>query len=93
MLPSGERLDKVMTTDEPPGKEQIETGNSYSFENVSFHYAKEQEIIQGVSFDTPSGLLTALVGPSGSGKDVYKRQLIHCPRVYPHSGRKELPCS
>lgn len=31
MLPSGERLDKVMTTDEPTGKEQIETGNSYSF--------------------------------------------------------------
>ena len=46
MLPSGERLDKVMTTDEPTGKEQIETGNSYSFENVSFHYAKGQEIIQ-----------------------------------------------
>lgn len=42
MIPSGERLDKVMTTDEPTGKEQIETGNSYSFENVSFHYAKGQ---------------------------------------------------
>ena len=73
MLPSGERLDKVMTTDEPTGKEQIETGNSYSFENVSFHYAKGQEIIQGVSFDTPSGLLTALVGPSGSGKSTLLR--------------------
>ena len=73
MLPSGERLDKVMTTDEPTGEQQIETGNSYSFENVSFHYAKGQEIIQGVSFDTPSGLLTALVGPSGSGKSTLLR--------------------
>lgn len=73
MLPSGERLDKVMTTDDPTGEQQIETGNSYSFENVSFHYAKGQEIIQGVSFDTPSGLLTALVGPSGSGKSTLLR--------------------
>ena len=73
MLPSGERLDKVMTTDEPTGEQQIETGNSYSFENVSFHYAKGQEIIQGVSFDTPSGLLTALVGPSGGGKSTLLR--------------------
>lgn len=73
MLPSGERLDKVMTTDDPTGEQRIETGNSYSFENVSFHYAKGQEIIQGVSFDTPSGFLTALVGPSGSGKSTLLR--------------------
>ena len=73
MIPSGERLDKVMTTDEPSGTEQIEIGNAYSFEKVSFHYTKNREIIQSVSFDTPPGLLTALVGPSGGGKSTLLR--------------------
>lgn len=73
MIPSGERLDKVMTTDDPSGTEQVKTGNAYSFEDVSFHYTKGKEIIQNVSFDTPPGLLTALVGPSGSGKSTLLR--------------------
>lgn len=76
MIPSGERLDKVMTTDEPSGTEQIEIGNAYSFEKVSFHYTKNREIIQSVSFDTPPGLLTALVGPSGGGKSTLLRLMV-----------------
>lgn len=73
MLPSGERLDRVMTTDEPSGTERIEKGASYRFENVSFGYGADADVIKDVSFTTPAGSLTALVGPSGSGKSTLLR--------------------
>ena len=73
MAPSGERLDKVMTTADPSGKETIEKGTAYQFEHVSFRYGKGANVIQDVSFSTPPGSLTALVGPSGSGKSTLLR--------------------
>lgn len=38
------------------------------FENVSFAYEEEKNVIKNISFDAPSGSVTALVGTSGSGK-------------------------
>ncbi len=38
------------------------------FENVSFAYEEEKDVIKGVSFSAPTGSVTALVGTSGSGK-------------------------
>lgn len=38
------------------------------FHNVSFAYEQGKEVIHEVSFDAPSGSVTALVGSSGSGK-------------------------
>ena len=38
------------------------------FENVSFSYEEGKEVVRGISFDAPSGSVTALVGSSGSGK-------------------------
>lgn len=38
------------------------------FENVSFSYETDKEVIREVSFEVPSGSVTALVGSSGSGK-------------------------
>jgi subfamily B ATP-binding cassette protein MsbA len=38
------------------------------FENVSFAYDQDNEVIQGISFEAPPGSITALVGSSGSGK-------------------------
>lgn len=38
------------------------------FDNVSFSYEEEKEVIKDVSFKVPSGSVTALVGSSGSGK-------------------------
>ena len=73
MAPSGERLDKVMTTADPSGKETIEKGTAYQFEHVSFRYGKGANVIQDISFSTPPGSLTALVGPSGSGKSTLLR--------------------
>jgi subfamily B ATP-binding cassette protein MsbA len=38
------------------------------FEEVSFAYEEDKEVIKGVSFSAPAGSVTALVGTSGSGK-------------------------
>ncbi len=73
MAPSGERLDKVMTAEEPFGKGSIETADTYQFEDVSFRYGTGDNVISDVTFDVPSGSLTALVGPSGSGKSTLLR--------------------
>lgn len=38
------------------------------FENVSFAYEENKEVIKNISIDAPHGSVTALVGSSGSGK-------------------------
>jgi len=44
------------------------TGFDIEFENVTFGYASEKPVINGVSFKAEQGKVTALIGPSGSGK-------------------------
>jgi subfamily B ATP-binding cassette protein MsbA len=38
------------------------------FDNVSFSYGEEKEVLHGISFTAKPGSVTALVGSSGSGK-------------------------
>ena len=38
------------------------------FENVSFGYEENKEVLHKINFDAPAGSVTALVGSSGSGK-------------------------
>ncbi len=38
------------------------------FNNVSFAYEEDKEVIHNISFEAPAGSVTALVGSSGSGK-------------------------
>ncbi|PTM09138.1 MAG: ABC transporter permease [Bacteroidetes bacterium] len=38
------------------------------FNDVSFSYEEDKEVIHNISFNAPSGSVTALVGSSGSGK-------------------------
>jgi ABC-type multidrug transport system fused ATPase/permease subunit len=38
------------------------------FEDVSFAYDEDKEVVHSISFDAPLGSVTALVGTSGSGK-------------------------
>ena len=73
MALSGERLDKVMTTPDPSGTDKITHGDSYAFDSVSFRYAADSDVIHDVSFETPAGTFTALVGHSGSGKSTLLR--------------------
>jgi len=39
-----------------------------SFEDVSFSYEEDKEVLHNISFKAPAGSVTALVGSSGSGK-------------------------
>ncbi|KYG76483.1 ABC transporter ATP-binding protein [Roseivirga echinicomitans] len=45
-----------------------ETDANIKFENVSFAYEEDTDVLKNISFDAPSGSVTALVGTSGSGK-------------------------
>lgn len=38
------------------------------FDNVTFAYEEDKDVLKGISFEAPSGSVTALVGTSGSGK-------------------------
>ncbi|MEH7450934.1 thiol reductant ABC exporter subunit CydC [Gottfriedia acidiceleris] len=46
----------------------IEDYRKIEFENVSFHYSKNETILNNVSFTIEENKKTALLGPSGSGK-------------------------
>ncbi len=46
------------------------------FENVSFGYREESEILHNISFDVQPGQTVALVGPSGAGKSTVIK-LLH----------------
>ncbi len=46
------------------------------FENVSFHYDPDREILKDVSFEVPAGKTVAIVGPSGAGKSTISRLLF-----------------
>ncbi len=54
------------TTNRPVILNGIE-GNM-EFNNVSFAYEEDKEVLHGVSFKVPAGSVVALVGSSGSGK-------------------------
>lgn len=45
------------------------------FNNVSFSYQPERQILKNISFDVPAGKKVAIVGPSGSGKSTIARLL------------------
>ena len=55
---------------------QHDNGPDVRFENVSFHYDAKREILQDVSFNIPSGTITAVVGQSGAGKSTLARLLF-----------------
>jgi ABC-type transport system involved in Fe-S cluster assembly fused permease/ATPase subunit len=50
-------------------------GGEIRFQQVSFHYQPERSILQGLSFQVPSGSKVAIVGASGAGKSTIARLL------------------
>jgi ATP-binding cassette, subfamily B, heavy metal transporter len=58
------------------------------FENVTFSYDPERQILKGLSFVVPAGKTVAVVGPSGAGKSTISRLLYRFYEVT--GGRIEI---
>ncbi|MGI6573279.1 MAG: ABC transporter ATP-binding protein [Fermentimonas sp.] len=66
------RLDRMRELEQMPiqeGKTEYSVKNyDIVFDNISFAYEKEKQVLRDVSFTARQGEVTALVGPSGGGK-------------------------
>jgi ATP-binding cassette, subfamily B, heavy metal transporter len=62
--------------DRPGAKPLRVTKGEVKFENVSFAYDPERQILKNVSFEVPAGKMIAIVGPSGAGKSTISRILF-----------------
>jgi ATP-binding cassette, subfamily B, heavy metal transporter len=69
--------------DKPGAKPLDVKRGAIRFENVSFAYEPEREILKGITFEVPAGHTVAVVGPSGAGKSTISRLLF---RFYEVSG-------
>lgn len=64
---------------------KTELKESIKFEDVSFAYAGRKKTLENISFEIPRGKITAVIGPSGSGKSSIASLML---RLYdPSSGR------
>uniref|UniRef100_A0A8R1HIM9 ABC transmembrane type-1 domain-containing protein n=1 Tax=Caenorhabditis japonica TaxID=281687 RepID=A0A8R1HIM9_CAEJA len=67
------------------GIRKTEIQDAIRFENVSFAYAGRKRTLEDISFDIPRGKITAVIGPSGSGKSSIASLML---RLYdPSKGR------
>ncbi len=70
---SGERIFEILdadskVTDAPDAIELPRIQGAVHFENVSFSYLGQQEVLKDVSFEAAPGQVIALLGATGSGK-------------------------
>ncbi|MEN2282613.1 ABC transporter ATP-binding protein [Algoriphagus sp. SE2] len=68
-----DRTEEIMNTpleadDKLRTRSLDEIKGDMTFEKVSFAYEEGKEVVKEISFEAPSGSVTALVGTSGSGK-------------------------
>src|SRR5437763_420042 len=62
--------------DKPGAKPLDVKRGAIRFENVSFSYEPDRQILKGLSFSVPAGKSVAIVGPSGAGKSTISRLLF-----------------
>jgi len=68
-----DRTQELMNMEEEDNPEErtisiAEIKGDINFKDVSFSYEEGKEVLHNISFEAPSGSVTALVGSSGSGK-------------------------
>src|SRR5499426_2000510 len=54
--------------DKPDAPPLVVKRGAIKFENVSFAYEPDRQILKGLTFEVPAGHKVAVVGPSGAGK-------------------------
>jgi ATP-binding cassette subfamily B protein len=70
-------LDQGEEITDKPNATEINLGHSdIRFEQVSFNYNPDRQILRDVSFTVPEGRKVAVVGPSGAGKSTLVRLLF-----------------
>jgi len=62
--------------DKPGAKPLTVTKGEISFDDVSFAYEADRQILKDLSFEVPPGKMVAIVGPSGAGKSTISRILF-----------------
>lgn len=78
---SASNIERVLLQDVIPESDNPQQPQEYSvaFQNVSFAYSGNNDVIRDISFECPQGTVTALVGRSGLGKSTIAHLL---PRFY-----------
>ena len=71
-------LEEHREIEDHPGAGQLDTraGGAIRFDNVSFGYRSDRQILFDVGFEVPAGHTVAVVGPSGAGKSTLSRLLF-----------------
>ncbi len=70
-------LDEHAEVQDAPGAKPLQLrGANVRFENVSFAYDPQRQILFDVNFDIPSGRTVAVVGATGAGKSTLSRLLF-----------------
>ncbi|QWC57494.1 ATP-binding cassette domain-containing protein [Erythrobacter sp. 3-20A1M] len=79
-------MDTNVEVEDVPGAPALHVMRpAVAFEDVTFGYDSDREILHGLSFEVPAGSHVAIVGPSGAGKSTIGRLLF---RFYdPQAGR------
>src|SRR3979411_1578669 len=81
-------LNRKPEIEDKPGAQPLDARRgAIRFDNVSFSYDPERQILKGLSFEVPAGKTVAVVGPSGAGKSTISRLLF---RLYDVSGGQIL---
>src|SRR4029077_17780871 len=82
-------LDRKPEIEDQPGAQPLDARQgAIRFDNVSFSYDPERQILKGLSFEVPAGKTIAVVGPSGAGKSTISRLLYRFYEVT--GGRIEI---
>lgn len=68
---------EVEVQDRPDATDMPVFERSITYENVAFGYLSDNTIIKDVTFEARAGKITALVGPTGSGKTTLVTLLLH----------------